>query len=316
MLLTPKDNIFITDSRYIEAVHSFLTIDQEIAVRDLRGLSNYEYESYFSGCKSVGFEEGYVTYEMYKSYLITYRVDNLVETEHLIELNRFVKDDDEIENCKKACLITDRAFEHIKEFIRPGQTEKEIALELERFMKMSGTEGLAFDTIVASGPNSSMPHAVPTNRKIEEKDIVQFDFGCKVNGYCSDFSRVLFIGEITPEEERVYHFVLREYEFIASRLGDGVNIKDVLKQSEEHYKEENYELFHSFGHNLGLEIHEEPILSTRHETKIKKNMILTVEPGVYIPGKFGIRIEDTLLVNKEGANNLTKSGKSICVLKF
>ncbi|MBR1540221.1 MAG: M24 family metallopeptidase [Clostridia bacterium] len=316
MLLTPKDNIFITDSRYIEAVNSYLTLDQEIAAFDLRGLSKYDYESYFAGCNSVGFEEGYVTYEMYKSYLITYRVDNLVETEHLIEINRFVKDEEEIDNCKKACLITDKAFEHIKEYIRPGQTEKEIALELERYMKMNGAESLAFDTIVASGPNSSMPHAIPTDRKIEEKDIIQFDFGCKVNGYCSDFSRVLFIGEITDEEEKVYQFVLKEYNFISERLKDGINIKETLKEAEEHYKEENYELLHSFGHNLGLDIHEEPVLSTRYETKLKKNMLLTVEPGVYIPGKFGIRIEDTILINKDGSNSLTKSAKAITVLKY
>lgn len=183
-------------------------------------------------------------------------------------------------------------------------------------MRMNGADGLAFETIVASGPNSSMPHAVPTDRKIEEKDIVQFDFGCKVNGYCSDFSRVLFIGGITEEEEKVYNFVLKEQEFIMGRLVDGVNIKETLKESEEHYKLEKYELLHSFGHNLGLDIHEEPVLSTRYETKLKKNMLLTVEPGVYIPGKFGVRIEDTILINKEGSNSLTKSGRAICVLKF
>ena len=119
LLLTPKENIFITDSRYIDAVNSFLTIDQEIMAFDLKKLSKYDYESFFAGCNNVGFEEGYVTYEMYKAYLVTYRVDSLVETEHLIEINRFVKDEEEIDNCKKACLITDLAFEHIKEFIRP-----------------------------------------------------------------------------------------------------------------------------------------------------------------------------------------------------
>ena len=126
----------------------------------------------------------------------------------------------------------------------------------------------------------------------------------------------MFIGGITEEEEKIYNFVLKEYEFISSRLTDGINIKETLKESEEHYKESGYELLHSFGHNLGLDIHEEPILSIRYETKLKKNMLLTVEPGVYIPGKFGIRIEDTILINKDGSNNLTKSGKAITVLKF
>ena len=253
---------------------------------------------------------------MYKSYLMTYRIDNLVYTDHLIELNRFVKDEDEIENCKKACLITDKAFEFIKTFIKPGLTEKEIAFELEKFMKLNGADSLSFDTIVASGPNSSMPHAIPTDRKIEKKDIIQFDFGCKVNGYCSDFSRVLFIGGITEEEEKVYNFVLKEQEYIYNKLGDGVAIKETLKEAENHYKQENYDLLHSFGHNLGLDIHEEPVLSSRYDVKLKKNMLLTVEPGVYLPKRFGIRIEDTILVNKDGANYLTKSPKSICILKF
>ncbi len=315
LLLTSKENIFLTDSRYIEAVNSYLTIDQEIVAFDVRDLSTADYESYFNDCENVGFEEGYVTYEKYKKYLATYRINNFVETDGLIELNRFVKDEEEIENCKKACLITDKAFDYIKEYIKPGQTEKEIALELERYMKTNGADDLSFETIVASGPNSSMPHAVPTDRKIEEKDIIQFDFGCKVNGYCSDFSRVLFVGEITDEQKRVYDFVLKEYDFISSKLRDGLCVKEVLKEAEEHYSEEGYLLLHSFGHNLGLDIHEEPVLASRYETKLKKNMLLTVEPGVYLPGKFGIRIEDTILINKDGSNNLTKSGKAVCILK-
>ena len=125
----------------------------------------------------------------------------------------------------------------------------------------------------------------------------------------------MFIGEITEEERKVYNFVLDQYEFIFSRLSDGINIKESLKEVEEKYKEESFELLHSFGHNLGLDIHENPVLASRYETKLKKNMILTVEPGVYIPGKFGIRIEDTILINKNGANSLTKSEKSICILK-
>jgi Xaa-Pro aminopeptidase len=277
LLITPKGNVFITDSRYLEAVNSFLTIDQEIIAYDIKNMNKYDYDSFFVGCENVGFEESYVTYEMYKVYLRTYQV-NLVETERIIELHRMVKEEEEIDNCKKACMITDRCFEHIKEFIKPGMTEKEVAFEIEKFMRLNGAEGLAFDTIVAFGPNSSMPHAVPTDRKLREKDIVQFDFGCKVNGYCSDFSRVLFIGEITDEEKKIYDFVLKEYEYIVKNLTDGVNIKEVLKQCEQDYKDEKYELLHSFGHSVGLDIHEEPILSAKYETKIKKNMLLTVEP--------------------------------------
>lgn len=314
LLIEPKGNIFITDSRYLEAVNSFLTIDQEIVAYDIRSLNKYDYESFFAGCENVGFEEGYVTYEMYKAYLRTYQV-NLVETERIIELHRMVKEEEEIDNVKRACMITDRCFEHLKDFIKVGMTEKEIAYEIEKFMKLNGADGLAFDTIVATGPNSSMPHAIPTDRKVEPKDIIQFDFGCKVNGYCSDFSRVLFVGEITEEEERVYNFVFNEYDYILKNLTEGLDTKELFKKCEQDYKDKEFDLLHSFGHGLGLDIHEEPILSSKHDIKLKKNMLITVEPGVYVPSKFGIRIEDTVLINKNGANTLTKSGVAICKIR-
>lgn len=283
-LITPKDNIFITDSRYIESVNSSLTIDQEITTYDIRNLNRVDFENIFEGSEGVGFEESYVTYEQYKFLLQTYRV-NLVETDKLIELHRMVKDEDEIDNIKKACLITDNCFDYIKDFIKPGMTEIEIAFEIEKYMKTHGAEGLAFDTIVASGKNSSLPHAIPTDRKIENQDIIQFDFGCKVNGYCSDFSRVLFIGNPTSEMIKVYEFVLKEFRKILSKLSEEADIKNILKECEKDYKDEKYDILHSFGHSLGLDIHEEPILSSNRDTKLKKNMLITVEPGVYFPRK-------------------------------
>ena len=310
LLITQKDVIFITDSRYIEAVNSFLTIDQEIISYDIKNMNRYDYETIFNGAENVGFEEKYVTYENYKLYLQTYRV-NLVETEGLIELHRMVKETDELENIKKACLITDDCFDYIKEFVKPGLTEKEIAFEIEKYMKLNGADGLAFDTIVASGKNSSLPHASPTNKKVEENDIIQFDFGCKVNGYCSDFSRVIFLGKPTSEMERIYNFVLREYRYIVDNIKEGADIKNILKKSEQDYKEEKFELLHSFGHSLGLDIHEEPILSSKRNINLKKNMVITVEPGVYFPGEFGIRIEDTILINKDNCNPLTKSATTL-----
>ncbi len=314
LLLTPKENIFITDSRYMETVNSFLTIDQEIIAYDIRNLNKIDLESIFDGAENVGFEESYVTYEQYKAYLQTYRV-NLVETDRLVELHRMVKDESEIDNIKKACLITDNCFDYIKEFIKPGLTEKEIAFEIEKYMKTHGAEGLAFDTIVASGPNTSLPHAVPTDRKVEEKDIIQFDFGCKVNGYCSDFSRAIFLGNPTSEMVETYEFVLKEYRKIVSGLSEEADVKSLIKECEQDYKDKKYDLLHSFGHGLGLDIHEDPILSSKGELKLKNNMLVTVEPGVYFPGKFGIRIEDTILINKTGATPLTKSGTMLDFVK-
>ena len=191
LILAPKENVFITDGRYIESVNRKLTLDDEIIAYDSKDLSKYDYEGFFMLDENVGFEESYLTYEKYKKYLHTYQV-NLIETENLFENQRIVKDQEEYNSIKKACEITDQAFEYIIRNIKKGMTEKEIAFEIERFMILNGAEDRAFETIVASGENSSMPHAVPTDRIIQKGDIIQFDFGAKVNGYCSDFYKSCF----------------------------------------------------------------------------------------------------------------------------
>ena len=315
LVIAPKENIFITDSRYIESVNKNLTLDDEIIAYDKRNLNKYDYEGIFMLCENVGFEENYVTYEQYKIYMQKYQV-NLVETEGLIENQRIVKDEDEIENIKRACEITDKAFEYIKENIKIGMTEKEIAFEIEKYMIKNGADGIAFDTIVASGENSSMPHAVPTDRKIISGDIIQFDFGCKYNGYDSDFSRVIFVDEMKEEYKEVYDFVLEEQKRTSELLKDGSNIKLIVKDRETEYKFKNYEVMHSFGHGLGLDIHESPVLRSTQDNFLKENSVITIEPGVYIPGKFGIRIEDTFQVTKNGCINLTKSAKDYTIIKL
>lgn len=166
LLLTRKENIYITDSRYIESVNTILTIDDEIIVYDSKSVSKYDYESFFSLCNNVGFEEGHVTYKNYKKILEIYQVNNLVETEGIVEKQREIKDEEEIANLRKACEITDNCFEYLKNYIKIGMKETQIAEAIERYFKDNGADGLAFDTIVASGPNSSMPHAIPTDRQI------------------------------------------------------------------------------------------------------------------------------------------------------
>ena len=195
LILTRKENIYITDGRYIEQVHSILTLYDEIIVYDMHDVSKEDYENFFMFCENVGFEENYVTYAGYKELIRKYKINNLVETEHIIEKQRMIKDIDEINNLQKACEITDNCFKYIISYIKPGMTEKQIADEIEEYYKQR-TDGLAFDTIVASGENSAKPHAVPSNRKIQEKDIITIDMGCKVNGYCSDMTRTIFVGEM------------------------------------------------------------------------------------------------------------------------
>lgn len=233
LIIAPRETVFITDSRYIEDVNSKLTISDEIVAYDSKNLSKYDYEGFFMICENIGFEENYVTYANYLKYLQTYKV-NLVETEGLIERQRFIKDEEEIECIKKACEITDKTFDYIIHNIKRGMTEKEVAFEIEKYMISLGADGVAFETIVAAGEHSSMPHAVPTDRKIKSGDVVLFDMGAKYKGYTSDLSRTVFVGENNFLEEE-YNFVLEKQKFISKNFKDGVNIKQVLKQVEEAY---------------------------------------------------------------------------------
>lgn len=315
LIVCQKENIFITDSRYVESVNKKLTIDDEIVVFDSRNMSKYDYESIFEIDDNVGFEEKYVTYEQYKRYLHLYKV-NLLETEGIIENQRIVKDEEETEYIKNACEITDKTFEYIIRNIKAGMTEKDVAFEIEKFMIKNGADGLAFDSIVAFGENSSMPHAVPTDRVVQKGDIIQFDIGCKYKGYCSDFSRVVFVEEMKEEYKNVYDFVLDEQKRIRNSLKDGSNIKLVIKDRETEYKLKNYSVLHAFGHGVGLDIHEQPVLRSNQDCILKENAIIAIEPGVYVPGKFGIRIEDTFKVRKFDCMSLTKSSRDYTVIKL
>ena len=313
LLLTRKENIYITDSRYIEHVHSTLTLFDEIIVYDIHDVSKDDYENFFMFCENVGFEEHYVTYAQYKEFVRKYKIHNLVETEKMIEKQRMIKDEDEVHNIQKACEITDNCFSYILTYIKPGMTEKQIADEIEEYYKQR-TDGLSFETIVASGENSSMPHAVPTDRKIQEKDIITIDMGCKVNGYCSDMTRTFFVGEVPEEVKKVYDLVLKNQVQTQEEFKDGANTRLLSKMVENDFKLNGYDLIHSLGHGVGMEIHEPPYINSKSDVQLKENMIVTNEPGIYIPGKFGVRIEDTVQITKFGCISLTKSEKNYIVI--
>ena len=200
--------------------------------------------------------------------------------------------------------------------IHKGMTEKEVAFEIEKYMILHGADSIAFETIVAFGENTSMPHHVPSDRKIQKGDIIQFDFGCKYEGYCSDFSRVIFTDEISEKYKEIYDFVLQEQSKISESLKVGANIKTVIKDRETDYKLKNYDVLHAFGHGVGLDIHEMPILRSNKDIILKENTILAIEPGVYFSGKFGMRIEDTYIVSKNECMNLTNSSKDYIIIKL
>ena len=313
LIITPKENIYITDGRYIEHVHSILTLFDEIIVYDVNDVSRDDYENFFMCCENVGFEEHYISYATYKEYIRKYKINNFVETEYIIEKQRMIKDQEELSNIIKACNITDECYKYILSYIKPGMTEKQIAKEIEDYY-CERTDGLSFDTIVASGENTSKPHAVPTDRKIQEKDIITIDMGCKVNGYCSDMTRTFFVGEPTEEMKKVYDLVLNNQKFALEQYKDGVSTRQVTKMIENDFKLNGYDLIHSLGHGVGLEIHEPPYISYRKDTSLRENMVVTDEPGIYIPGKFGIRIEDTVQITKFGCVSLTNSDKNCIII--
>ncbi len=314
LLITRKENIYITDGRYIEEVQSTLTIYDEIIVYDMKDISVDDNENFFMFCENVGFEEHFVTYAKYKEYIRKYKINNLVETEGMIEKQRMIKDEDEIKNIQKACSITDDCFSYLLKYIKPGMTEKQIAKEIEEYYREKA-DGIAFEIIVVSGENTSKPHATPTDRKIEKEDIITIDMGCKVNGYCSDMTRTIFVGKVPDEIKPIYDLVLKNQIQVLNDYKEGANVRQISKMVEGDFKlHGGHNLIHSLGHGLGLDIHEPPYINCNNEAILRENMVVTNEPGIYIAGKFGVRIEDTVQITKIGCIKLTNSEKNYTII--
>lgn len=314
LLITRKENIFLTYTMFLESVKSVLTINDEIIVADFRDISKEDAENFFLFCENVGFEENYVTYKQYHYLKQRYKVNNMAETENIVEKVRAVKDEEEIEKIRKACEITDRCFNHILQFIKIGKTEKEIAFEIEMFFRKNGAEGLAFDTIVAIGENSANPHWKPSDREVKMADVILIDMGCKYQGYCSDMTRTIFMGCILEEIKPIYDLVLKNQLNVIKEIKEYASIKTISQMVDCDFKLYKFDLIHSLGHSIGMETHEMPYINAKNDTFLKANMVIANEPGIYIPGKYGIRIEDTILVEKEGCEVLTTSPKNYIVI--
>ena len=314
VIINKLENIFVTDARYIEEVNNFLTINDGFIVYDSKDLNDIDYFGFFADCENVGFEENYVTFHDYQNLLRKYRIKNIEETENIIEKQRMIKDEKEIEYIKKACHITDECFTYLTNFIKIGMTEKQISLEIEKYFLEHGADGLAFETIVASGVNSSKPHAIPSDKIIRYGDPITIDFGAKYNGYCSDMTRTIFAGYIPVQVQKIYDLVLKNELQTLKEYKDGASIRIVSKMVENDFRLNGYDLIHSLGHGLGLDIHEIPFINGKIDNTLKTNMVVTNEPGIYIPGNFGVRKEDTVLITKSGCINLTKSDKNYIIV--
>ena len=314
ILIADRENIFVTDARYIEEVNRFLTINDEFVIYDAKDLSDTDNQNFFQNCENVGFEENYVTFAEYENIIRKYRIKNMEETEEKKKKMRMVKDEDEISKIEKACEITDKCFDYITSFIKIGMTERQIALEIQKYFLENGAEGEAFETIVASGENSSKPHAVPSDKIIREGDPITIDFGAKYKGYCADMTRTIFAGYINDQMKETYELVLRNQVRATKEIKEGTSCKMIARSVENEFYLYNYSLIHALGHGVGLSVHELPILSHNSQLSLKENMVVTNEPGIYIPGKYGIRIEDTIRVGRNEPEVLTKSTKDIVII--
>lgn len=313
LFITKSGSVFLTDSRYIEAAKDKIICCE---VEEQKG-KLMDYAKRFN-CKVLAVEADRLTVTQLKNLRKALHGIKLttVGTDKIIDSFRAVKNEAEIENICKAQRIAEAAFDHILGFIKVGVTEKEVALELDHYMLSHGADSLSFETIAISGANTSKPHGVPTDKKIEHGDFVTMDYGAVVNGYHSDMTRTVAVGAASDEQKKIYKIVFEAQLAVLRVLKNGVKCSDADKAARDVITEAGYgEYFrHSAGHGVGIEIHEKPFISPKSTATLRSGNVVTDEPGIYIPGKFGVRIEDMALITENGCKNLTKAPKALIII--
>lgn len=316
VLAISKDRqIFFTDSRYIERVRCDLK-DFEVQELGRRERASQKAAKLLKALKlkKVGINALTMSVAAYNELQgkLKSKAIRLVSLGGPIEKLRRVKDEQEIQNIEKAVELTDRAYAYILNRIKAGMTEREIAWELERFIREGDSDGLAFPIIVASGPNSALPHHTVSDRRLEAGDFLLFDFAARFNGYCADMTRTVVVGQASGEQKRIYRIVLEAQERAIEKIRAGIKGKDADKAARDVIEQAGYgdNFGHGTGHGVGLAVHEDPRLSSLlGKDKLKPGMVVTVEPGIYLPGWGGVRIEDVVVVEEDGCRVLTRSPK-------
>ena len=315
-LVTRRGNYYFTDSRYTEAASRVV---RDAAVEEVgrgRGyLTLIREVLQWDGVARMGFDDGTMTVRDYNRYREGLPCE-LAPAAELLEKLRAQKDPEELETMIAAQRIAEKALTEALNDIRPGVTEREIAARLQYLMLHYGAEDKSFDPIVVSGPNGSLPHGVPSEKPIQAGEFVTIDMGCVYHGYCSDMTRTVAVGHVTEEMEQVYDTVLRAQlaGIAAARAGaTGAEVDGAARQV---ITDAGYGPYfgHSFGHGVGVEIHESPNASPGNNQPLPERAVISAEPGIYLPGKLGVRIEDVLYLTEEGCRNLTEMPKGLTVL--
>lgn len=317
VLITKHAAVFLIDFRYVEkAKETVKSCDVQLSVSpmaEIRALCEQH------GIAHLYVENDYVSMSLQKDLAAAVKPTEIVADDRfdtLLRDMRSVKNETELSLMQQAQKLTDDTFSYIVERIEAGRTERDVMLDMEFYMRRLGSEGVSFDFIVVSGKNSSLPHGVPTDKKIERGDFVTMDFGAVVGGYHSDMTRTIAVGAVSDEQKLVYDTVLKAQLSAIDAVKSGVVCKDIDKIARDLIYAAGYEgcFGHGLGHSVGVEIHERPNFNTRCDTVLKAGTVMTVEPGIYLENRFGVRIEDMVFVTADGCINLTKSPKELLVL--
>lgn len=314
LLITMKEAMLITDFRYIEQASSEAK-EFKIIKHEKQAIDEIKKQIQSMNLNRLGFESENMTYAQFESYKTSLPVE-LVPTKGLVEALRLIKSEDEQSILRYAAKIADKAFEHILNYIKPGVRELDIANELEYFMRKEGASSSSFEIIVASGIRSSLPHGAASNKKISHGELVTLDFGALYNGYCSDITRTVAVGKISDQLKEIYDVVLTAQRIGVEGIKPGMKASEADALTRNYITEQGYGNYfgHSTGHGIGLEIHEGPALSPRSDVALEEGMVVTVEPGIYLPNIGGCRIEDDVVITENGNERLTLATKELIQL--
>lgn len=318
VLVTKDTSYFLTDFRYSEAAAEKVKTCEVLMYERMEDTLSWLAEKH--GIKRVLFEHDEITLteaDRYKGIFEKCGAEAVLDKtlDGILRDMRIIKTEEEVKKIRASQQITEAAFGHILTQIRPGATERGLALEIEYFMRRNGADGVAFELIVVSGKNSSRPHGVPSEKPLERGDFVTMDTGALLDGYHSDMTRTVAVGSASDEQRMVYETVLSSQKAAISAVRSGIPCGDVDKAARD-IIEKNYKgMFgHSTGHGVGLQIHEAPAFASMSQTITRPGMVVTVEPGIYLPGRFGVRIEDMVVITDEGCKNLTNAPKELLIV--